>query len=133
MMGIQDNPAHTIPLMGGMCGFHSEMFKVHFPEWPSWDKMVDGFRFNRHGADQDFLTQKIYKKIPNIVQVVTPNASNHKNKYWESDLTCRHVGSAGVVDFELLRFFQRHDSNGESINKEFERLLHHERKHLYWL
>ena len=44
------------------------------------------------------------------VETSAPNGVVDK-KYWTSDLIARYVGSAGVIDFELLRFFKSFDND----------------------
>lgn len=123
--GITDNPAHGIPMMGGMCGFRVDHFKNTFPEYDTFEKLIGKDNLKDHGSDQNLLMKKIYPKAKDNmmghffegcnekVKIVTRHVSNQipgvNPKYNESNLTCRHIGSAGVVDFELIRFFQRHD------------------------
>lgn len=125
--GITDDPAHTIPIMGGMCGFRTDIFKATFPEYDTFDKLISGANLKDHGSDQNLLMKKIWPKAKSNMMLhafqgckekVTINKYSVNNqipgvnpKLWESNLTCRMIGSPGVVDFELLRFFKRFDNN----------------------
>lgn len=124
--GITDDPAHTIPIMGGLCGFRVDHFKQTFPEYDTFEKLVSGSDLRNHGSDQNLLMSKIYPKAKSNMmghffqgckeQVKITKHSVSKQipgvspKLWESNLTCRMIGSPGVVDFELLRFFNRFDN-----------------------
>lgn len=125
--GITDDPAHTIPMMGGMSGFKVDHFKNTFPEYDTFEKLIGKDNLKDHGSDQNLLMKKIYPKakgnmmghffkgckenvkiVRNLVSNQIPGVSP---KLWESNNTCRMIGSPGVVDFELLRFFKRFDNN----------------------
>lgn len=132
--GITDNPAHGLPMMGGMVGFRVDHFKATFPEWTSFEEMIKGHDLSKRGSDQDFMMKKIYPKAKDNmmghffdgcrekVKITTRSVQSQipgvDPRLWESGLTCRHIGSPGVVDFETLRFFQRFDKTDYS---EFER------------
>jgi hypothetical protein len=132
--GITDDPAHTIPLMGGMCGVKVDHFKQTFPEYDSFEKLVAGNDLSNHGSDQNLLMKKIYPRVKDNMmghffkgcneQVkITRHQANVaipgvNPKLWESNLTCRMIGSPGVVDFELLRFFDRFDKQQKYIDFE---------------
>jgi len=65
--GINDNNAHTIPLMGGMIGVKSKAF-VQIIDFPSFAAMVSSWKMNssqwdKHGQDQVFLMEKIWPKV----------------------------------------------------------------------
>jgi hypothetical protein len=120
---ILDNPAHG-GLMGGMVGFKTEYFKKIFH---SWEEMVIGSRLSTHGSDQNLLNGKVLPKVKD--KVIWSNATGLDGnawpkvpgidpRLWESNLTCRHIGSAGVVEMETLRFFKRFDKTDYS---EFEK------------
>lgn len=132
--GITDNPAHSLPMMGGMVGFKVDHFKAEFPQWTSFEQMIKGHDLSKRGSDQDFMMKKIYpfakpdmmghffEGCKEKVKITKYTAGNQipgvDPKLWESNLTCRHIGSPGVVDFETLRFFHRFDKTDYS---EFER------------
>ena len=121
--GITDNPAHSIPMMGGMVGFKTGHFKQLFPQWKSLNDMTRRFNLSQRGSDQQLLMSDIYPKAKGNmmghffdgckeqVKITRHSVSNHipgvDPKLWESNLTCRHIGSAGVVEMETLRFFKR--------------------------
>lgn len=63
--GIQDNPSHCIPLMGGMCGFNTKSFKNIFRESSLNEMMIGSYTENghtRYGYDQDFLMNTIWPR-----------------------------------------------------------------------
>lgn len=134
--GITDNPAHSLPMMGGMVGFRVDHFRATFPEWTSFEKMIKGHDLSKRGSDQDFMMKKIYPKAKDNMMGHFFDGCREKTKIhtrtvqcqvpgvdprlWESNLTCRHIGSPGVVDMETLRFFQRFDKTDYSeFEKEF--------------
>jgi len=136
---INDNPAHG-GLMGGMVGFDSAKFKA-ITEADTWDELLTkdiSFNYQVRGTDQDFMNKFILPRIKYdlffhaLDKVKLPEAhtvtSYVRNievpevnpKLWESNLTCRHIGSAGVVEMELLRFFSRFSDEGGQRHKEIE-------------
>lgn len=135
--GITDNPAHTLPMMGGLVGFKVDHFKQTFPEYDTFEKLVANFDLSKHGSDQQLLMKRIYPKakgdmMGHFFEGCTEQVriKHHSNGYpllpgvdpklWESNLTCRHIGSPGVVDMEVLRFFQRFDKTDySSFENEF--------------
>lgn len=132
--GMNDDSAHSIPLMGGMIGIKTVAFKRDFPEFKSWNDMIGDAKLATHGTDQDLLMKKIYPRVgpQDLYWDIRPQ-HDHSDRLWESNLTCRMIGSPGVVDFELLRFFKRFDPKGESINNELRKLSPELRKHFYFV
>lgn len=128
---ILDNPAHG-GMMGGMVGFETAQLKAKI-NVPTWRKMLESSTedFSKRGSDQHFMNKKLYPLIKDqlyvhqlagsrlggarveqaIIDIQLPQVDK---KLWESDLTCRHIGSAGVVEMELIRFFQRFDPSNNS-------------------
>lgn len=143
--GITDNPAHTQPMMGGMVGFDSFQFKESFYAWDSFEEMIKDCKLSERGSDQVFMREKIYpfvrhkmmahyfsglaKSDEAIVRTdVSMPVPNISPRLWESNLTCRHIGSAGVVEMELLRFFQRFDPNQyDEFENEFNQICYWKR------
>lgn len=124
---MTDNPAHGVGLMGGMGGYNAKLIRE---KYGSWDNLLSKspVHIDSHGTDQVLLNAvvfmdfkgrvvahylngekgtwvdaKVYNNVPDI-QIPSVNPP-----LWESDLTCRHIGSPGVVEMEVRRFFQRHD------------------------
>lgn len=140
--GITDDPAHTIPIMGGMCGFSVEHFKHTFPEYNTFEKLIGKDNLKDHGSDQNLLMKKIYPKAKadmyghffkgckEKVRIVSNSVSKPilgvNPKLWESNLCARMIGSPGVVDFELLRFFKRfnNDARFDAFEKRFPELFY---------
>ncbi len=128
---INDNDAHA-GLMGGLVGFKSEDFNRD-TGYTSFDQMIQGQDLRKHGSDQNFMNKFIHPKIKHGLlmhklkgqgieakrtETVVPSGHVDK-KYVHSDLIARYIGSAGVIDFELLRWFKDHDPNPKF--DEFER------------
>jgi hypothetical protein len=126
--GITDNPVHTQPMMGGMIGIDVQVFKYTFPQWQTFSDMLGSTNLSERGSDQVLLREKIYPQAKNnmmahyfsglpcsgekncrtnVPDVPLPGV-NHR--LWESNLCTKHIGSAGVVEMELLRFFHRFDN-----------------------
>lgn len=139
--GITDNPAHSLPMMGGMVGFKVDHFNAEFPQWTSFEDMIKGHDLSKRGSDQDFMMKKIYPFAkPNMmghffdgckekVRITKYTVGNQipgvDSKLWESNLTCRHIGSPGVVEMETLRFFQRFDKTDYSeFEKQFPEIFY---------
>lgn len=120
---INDNPSHG-GLMGGLTGFETSSFKS-ITGLNSFDEMVSGYSLSERGSDQHLLNaflSNINFKLGLLCHLFSgagcgtaPAAPNLpdlplvEKKYLESNLVARHIGSAGVVELELLRFFKRHD------------------------
>lgn len=115
--GINDNPAHSIPMMGGMIGIDCQQFRQR-TGINSFEELVQGHDLSLHGSDQDLLMNTIYPKVKDSFFLSKDPIQKRDNPLWESDLTCRHIGSAGVVEMETVRFFERFDHNEEMINFE---------------
>lgn len=101
--GINDNPAHSIPMMGGMIGFKTEAYK-RLNLTPSGD-------FSQHGSDQDWIMKNIYPHAKeSFYHSVLTNREPQPdtNPFWETDLVQRYIGSAGCIEMELVRFLQRY-------------------------
>lgn len=127
---INDNDAHG-GLMGGLVGFRTKEFRES-TGFKSFGHMVKGLDLKQHGSDQNFLNKVVHPKIKhglmlhklkgagiNAARVETsaPNGVMDK-KYWVTDLVSRYIGSAGVIDFELMRFFRANDPNPKCDNLE---------------
>lgn len=116
---ILDNPAHS-GLMGGMIGLRSGAIKKIFKDSlikPKWSDLVVNQNLSQRGSDQNLLNRISPLIQDEILWADTP-PTRKDSPLWESDLTCRHIGSAGVVDMEVLRFFKRFDNTDWS---EFEK------------
>lgn len=134
---IHDNRSHD-GLMGGMMGFDAAWLKGCM-EVTSWDQLVSGFDLSVRGSDQHLLNQKFLPKIKDsilwhggrlgepIPDVYSEAAlAGVDKKFWESNLTCRHIGSPGVVEMETIRFFRRFDEyewKFQQIEKQFPNLF----------
>jgi len=129
---MHDNPAHG-GLMGGMVGFDTARLKA-IMGWNSWEEMVAGFDLSQRGSDQHLLNQKILPKIKDdlllskdVSKLPIMSLPQVDRRFWESNLTCRHVGSPGVVELEMIRFFKRFDLyqwKFDIIEKEYKNLFY---------
>src|SRR5687767_10208407 len=121
---INDNDAHG-GLMGGLVAFKSEDFKRD-TGYTSFEQMIRGQNLSKHGSDQDFMNKHIHPKIKKglmihklkgagvesaVTKTEVPKSGPVDKKLWVSDLISRYIGSAGVIDFELLRFFKSFDND----------------------
>jgi hypothetical protein len=135
---INDNDAHA-GLMGGMVGFRSEDFKRD-TGYTYFEQMIQGQDLKKHGSDQNFMNKHIHPKIKDglfmhklkgqgieakRIETRTPTGFVNQ-KLWVSDLISRYIGSAGVIDFELLRFFKSFDDNPkfDEFEKKFKNICY---------
>lgn len=114
LMGINDDDAHTLPLMGGMIGIECQVLRDTYGSWERL--MCEAGDLSNHGLDQTFLMKELYMSYH--VSVMDGEDIDRRAPYWTSDLTCRHIGSAGVVEMETIRFFKQHDGNSPFIEIE---------------
>jgi hypothetical protein len=114
---LHDNPAHASPLMGGMCGFDCRKLRAA-TGFASWAEMIAACGdLSGRGSDQEALAARIYPRISGDTfrhdltggKTVDARPDGVHPRLWQSDLTCRHIGSAGVVEMETIRFFRRFD------------------------
>lgn len=128
---INDNDAHG-GLMGGLVGFRSLEFKAR-TGYRNFNQMVAGLDLTKHGSDQNFLNKTIHPKIKSSLLVHkmkgagiaaahvehnVPQSNAIAKKLWVTDLISRYIGSAGVIDFELIRFFKDFDPDPKFDNFE---------------
>lgn len=135
---INDNDAHG-GLMGGLVGFKTQNFRKD-TGYTSFDKMIQGQNLSKHGSDQNFMNKYLHPKIKHglmmhklkgagvaaaRVETSAPNGVVDK-KYWTSDLVSRYIGTAGVIDFELLRFFRSMDADAacDNFEKTFPQIMY---------
>lgn len=106
--GMNDNPAHGgLPLMGGMMGIKSETLKKHFP---TFESLIDGFDLSQHGSDQELLMKRLYPLIKEDLYFDQSPEHYPFTGLAESDLCVRHIGSAGIVEMETLRFLNKFEN-----------------------
>jgi len=70
LCAITDSVSHTIPVMGGLCGFRpgyvNDIMKISGNPSDVWDKllsMAPDINYNVKGSDQDFLNRVMYPKL----------------------------------------------------------------------
>jgi hypothetical protein len=137
---ITDSISHTIPMMGGMVGFHTGLWPVR-TGWQHWadmfkDQKID---FSIKGADQTLLNSIVYPKFatpPNesitqhyilghgntwlngyknyIPDIEVDNVSRDMN---ESNDCCSHIGQAGWLLPQAFRLFQKYADRFEDVLK----------------
>lgn len=136
---INDNAAHG-GLMGGLVAFKSEDFKRD-TGYTSFDHMIRGLDLRQHGSDQNFLNKSVLPKIKNklflhnlkgagcqalVVKTEVPASGPVDRKLYESDFISRFIGSPGVIDFELIRFFNRFspDQKWDNFEKKYSNIFY---------
>lgn len=131
---IHDNPSHG-GLMGGLVGFKSEVIRNTFK---SFDNFIDGWDLSKRGSDQDLLNKRVLPLVKDRLYTAdlqafkpstNPGDSNPipgvDKRLWESNLCSAFIGSAGVNDFETLRFFKRFDKTDYSdFEKQFKNIFY---------
>lgn len=125
--GINDNPAHSIPMMGGMIGFKTEaLIKIY----PTFESLTENWDLSQHGSDQQLIMNRIWphaKKSFYHSNLTNREPQPQSNSLWESDLIQRYIGSAGIIEMEAVRFLERHDPNNsqwESFEKQFPKIFY---------
>lgn len=139
---INDNSSHAA-LMGGLTAFKSNEFR-QATKYKSFAEMIKGLDLSQHGSDQNFLNKSVLPKISNNLLLhklsgagctasttltrVPPSGPIDK-KLWTSDLVSRYIGTAGVIEFELMRFFRSMDPDPkcDSFEKLFPTLFYWQR------
>ncbi len=131
---INDNVAHTCPIMGGLCGFSSLQLRTKYESWENL-LSLSKIGISERGTDQNFLNSVVYPdfkksmfahylkgmkdsgeaivktEIENIPLDINPNL-------WESNLTIAFAGAAGVNELEMLRFLRRFSKENPFIEVE---------------
>ncbi len=140
MHGISDNPAHSIPLLGGMCGFKCQPLR---DKYGSYDKMLGRYsgKIDKHGSDQHFLNSLIYEDFKEDMMMHFGNDAEGNEERWYyftsnslppkshgSDLCTSFIGSAGTNEMETLRFFRDNLSDWGSDKELWEKYP----KLFYW-
>ena len=91
--GINDNPAHNIPLMGGMCGFRTESFRSIFRVRSLSDLIRGTFgsdKWAQHGSDQDFMMLHLWGKLKDfslVHKLDGPNSRSHLKHITDVDIS----------------------------------------------
>jgi hypothetical protein len=102
---IQDNPGHSVPLLGGLCGFRCEPLRKKYVSHPSLLR-TSPVTIDKHGSDQDFLTKVVYKDFISSYYLNKNIPRERNNPLWTSDLCISFIGTAGVNEFETLRYLR---------------------------
>src|SRR5688572_24289859 len=150
---ITDSISHTIPMMGGMVGFHTGLWPVR-TGWQHWadmfkDQKID---FSIKGSDQQLLNAIVYPKFANppnesitqhyilghgntwlngyknyIPDIEVDNVPRELN---ESNDCCSHIGQAGWLLPQTGRLFRKYH------NEKFKEIFEVEKKFpevAYWV
>lgn len=103
MHGIHDNPAHSIPLLGGMCGFKCDQLRDRYR---SFNELIS--RANRpidkHGSDQYLLNDVVYDNFKDSYICDSPVIM--APRLHPSDLCTSFIGAAGCNEMETLRYLR---------------------------
>lgn len=132
---VCDSVSHTIPIMGGMCGFMSGPFRDRMGV-KSFDELLalsQGIDFNRKGADQDFLNLYVLPKIADSItehfvlghpqtfrgdchnfihdidlkEIGVPDDLKETNGYGF------HIGASGMQTDAVVKFLEKHGKDNE--------------------
>lgn len=147
---ITDSISHNIPLMGGMCGFHTEGFweRGGITKWEQIQTACANYDMNKKGADQKLLNEIIYPKIchsatEHFVKGMNWNKPEKDGRHYRidegypidihpdlkaSNHTCGHIGSAGFYELEMFKFLRQYDTHAE----EYKRLEEEYSNIFYW-
>ena len=134
VMALYDAPAHRgTRLMGGMVGFDCVRFR-QLTGITTWPALIGGFDLGGRGSDQSLLNDRILPRLAREVWSINArwrlgrSRPHHVDpRLWEADLNCRHIGSAGVVDLSVIRFFRRFDPNPalDALEAAFPEVFYH--------
>jgi hypothetical protein len=125
--GINDNPAHSIPLMGGMIGFKSEALRRIFP---TFEALSSNHDLSRHGSDQDLIMKRIWPEAQKSFyhsDLKDREPHPQPDPKWTSNLIQRYIGCAGIIEMEALRFLADQDPENhkwEAFEKQFPKLFY---------
>lgn len=132
---ICDSVSHTIPIMGGMCGFMSGPFRDRMGV-KSFDELIaisQGIDFDRKGADQDFLNRYVLPKVADSItehfvlghpqtfrgdchnfihdidlkEIGVPDELKETNGYGF------HIGASGFQTDAVVKFLEKHGKDNE--------------------
>lgn len=132
---ICDSVSHSIPIMGGMCGFMIGPFRDRMGV-KSFDELLalsQGIDFNNKGADQDFLNRYVLPKVADSItehfvlghpqtfrgdchnfihdidlkEIGVPDELKETNGYGF------HIGAAGFQTDAVVKFLQKHGKDNE--------------------
>lgn len=80
---INDNPSHTTPVMGGMCGFHAPQFrKILGMTWEQMCATRQDLNATMGGTDQILLVHQAWDKC-------FPNVCEHRFAGYKADPRCK--------------------------------------------
>lgn len=138
---ITDSISHTIPMMGGMVGFHTGYWPVR-TGWQHWSDIFSGqnqINFAVKGSDQTLLNSVVYPKFatPGTESITQHYILGHGNTWLngyknyipdievenvsrdlnESNDCCSHIGQAGWLLPQSFRLWQKYADRFEDILK----------------
>lgn len=126
--GLTDNSAHSVPLLGGMCGFKCEPMRS---KYGTYNNLIaqSTIGIDTRGTDQQFLGTVIYPAFKDSMyahylkgmrangehtvktEIENVRLENVNPALWESNLVPHFAGAAGVNEMECIRFFKRFDKD----------------------
>lgn len=123
--GLHDNPAHSLPLLGGMCGFKCQPLKE---KYGSYKKMIQlsPVKIDKRGTDQDFLNRVVYSDFQDKALLQYDLPREKTNPLYLSDLCIAFIGAAGCNEFETLRYLRSKGTDLEfgGVGKKFPNIFY---------
>lgn len=125
--GLHDNPAHSVPLLGGLCGFKCEPLRNKYGSYYSM-LQKSPVPISGRGTDQDFLNRVVYNDFLNDSMLHYNIPHEKTNPLYLSDLCISFIGAAGVNEMETLRYLRDNgiDFSLSGVGKYYPRIF-------YWL
>lgn len=144
---ITDSTSHNIPLMGGMIGFQTNLFRkaLGVASFESMMNLNQDIKLNKKGSDQDFLNKVVLPKIADsmtehyilgLKQSFRGNCFNYIQDepiedippiLKESNILVNHIGQAGFIIEPVLKFLDKYGKNQEyfsTIEKQFSNIFY---------
>lgn len=132
---MTDSISHTIPIMGGMCGFMSGPFRDRMGV-TSFDQLLSlsqGIDFNRKGTDQDFLNRYVLPKVAdsitehfvlghpqtfrgdchNFIHDIDLKEIGVSDELKETNGYGFHIGASGFQTDAVVKFLDKHGKDNE--------------------
>lgn len=137
---ITDSISHTIPLMGGMCGFRPAYFSERM-QCHTWEELMrygSGINFSAKGSDQDFLNSVVYPKFARqgsdsitqhyLLGCANTFLSDYHTRIPDIDLpigedmkqsndTCCHLGQSGWLLPPMWKFYDKYKDRFADIEE----------------
>jgi hypothetical protein len=146
MHAITDHSSHNTPLLGGMIGARPKYWTMYTTN--SYDEFMTAnpFDFSYKGSDQEFLFEKVYKKVTSTItehfMVGMPQSWNgdcHNNvpdipvlplDLKESNHLTGYIGQSGYSVEHVLKFLNKYQDRADKAI--FEKIEREYPKIFYW-